>query len=109
MNIWYVYWKSCNDINMEFYRIEKLRGAENWIIWKSAVKNLLHGTEGAYEVCNGEIQKPTPLAAAAVVDTQASHQVKLKVWDKADRAARQIIVKTLESKVMALLVACESA
>jgi len=43
---------------MEFHEIEKLRGAENWNIWKFAVKNLLQGTKGAYEVCIGEIKKP---------------------------------------------------
>ncbi|KAH0815295.1 hypothetical protein GEV33_007494 [Tenebrio molitor] len=40
---------------MEFHGIEKLRGAENWHIWKFAVKNLLRGIEGAYEVCIGEL------------------------------------------------------
>ena len=94
---------------MEFHGIEKLRGAENWNIWKFAVKNLLRGTEGAYEVCSGEIQKPAPLMANAAADAQAAYQVNLKAWDKADRAASQIIVKTLEAKVMALLVTCESA
>lgn len=101
--------KSCDDTTMEFHGIEKFRGAENWNIWKFAVKNLLRGTKGAYEVCNGEIQKPTPLVATEAADTQAAYQVNLKAWDKADRAMSQIIVKTLESKVIALLVTCESA
>lgn len=92
--------------NMEFHGIEKLQGAKNWNIWKFAVKNLLRGTEGAYEVCNDEIERPT---LAITKDDQAAYQVHLKAWDKADRAASQIIVKTLESKVMALLVTCESA
>jgi hypothetical protein len=43
---------------MEFHGIEKLRGAENWHIWKFAVKNLLRGIEGAYEVCTGELLEP---------------------------------------------------
>lgn len=92
--------------NMEFHGIEKLRGAENWNIWKFAVKNLLRGTEGPYEVCNGEIERST---LAIAEGDQAAYQVHLKAWDKTDRAASQIIVKTLESKVMALLVTCESA
>jgi len=45
---------------MEYHGIEKLRGSENWNVWKFAVKNLLRGTEDAYEVCISEIQKPTP-------------------------------------------------
>lgn len=80
---------------MELHGIEKLRSAENWNIWKFAMKNLLHGTEGAYEVCNGEIQKPAPLVATVAADTQTAYQVNLRAWDKADRAASQIIVKNL--------------
>ncbi|KMQ86263.1 copia protein [Lasius niger] len=38
-----------------------------------------------------------------------AYEVNLKAWDKADRAACQIIVKALEAKVMALLVACDNA
>lgn len=43
---------------MDFHGIEKLCGAENWLIWKCAVKNLLRATDGVYEVCVGEITKP---------------------------------------------------
>lgn len=94
---------------MEFHGIEKLRGAENWNTWKFTVKNMLRGTEGAYKVCIGEIEKPTSLEATATAEQQATYQANLKIWDKADRAASQIIVKTLETKVTSLLVMCECA
>lgn len=40
---------------------------------------------------------------------QQTEQETLKKWDKADRAASQILVKTVEAKVMALLVSYETA
>lgn len=94
---------------MEYHGIEKLRGGENWSIWKFAVRNLLRGIEGAYEVCIGDLRKPTALADNAAAEENTLYEVSLKTWDKADRAASQVIVKTLEAKVMALLVTCESA
>ena len=94
---------------MEYQGIEKLRGAENWSIWKFAMRNMLRGIDGAYEVCVGDITKPTALAADASVAEKGEFKVSWNTWDKADRAASQIIVKTVEARVMALLVTCESA
>jgi hypothetical protein len=94
---------------MEFHGIEKLRGAENWHIWKFAVKNLLRGIEGAYEVCTGELLEPELAEQGESPEARAAHETKLKAWDKADRSASQVIVKTVESKVMALLITCEKA
>lgn len=90
--------------------IEKLSAAENWCTWKFAVRNLLRGTDNAYEVCNGQVTKPARLRENASLTHQATYNAALKTRNKADRAASQILVKTLESKVMALLVQfCNSA
>lgn len=62
---------------MEISEIEKLRGTENWNIWKFDVRNFLHVTEGAYEVRNGEIVKPTPLDEHATAIQQATYQLNL--------------------------------
>jgi hypothetical protein len=94
---------------MEFHGIEKLRGAENWHIWKFAFKNLLRGIEGAYEVCTGELLEPELAEQGESPKARAAHETKLKTWDKADRSAGQVIVKTVESKVMALMITCEKA
>lgn len=88
---------------MEFHGIEKLCGAENWTIWKFAVKNVLRGSEGAYEVCTGELKKPVG------PDKCGEYDASFKAWDKSDRIASQILVKSIDAKVMALLVACENA
>lgn len=94
---------------MEYQGIEKLRGAENWNVWKFVVKNLLRGTENAHEVCIGEIAKPESPPVDATSQQQNQYRERLKIWDKGDRAASQIIVKTLDTKVMAFLVSCETA
>ena len=64
---------------MEFQGIEKLRGTENWCIWKFAVRNILRGTEGAYEVCTGKLNKPEKLAAGANETQKATYEAALKV------------------------------
>lgn len=95
---------------MEYlHGIEKLTGKDNWTTWKFSARNLLRAVEGAYEVCIGDLGKPVALAAAASAAEQASYTASLQKWDKADRAAAQILVKTLDPKVLALLVTCESA
>lgn len=93
---------------MEFQGIEKLKGSENWNIWKFMVRNLLRATEGAYEVSIGELVQPV-LAANANAAAIDAHNAAMKIWDKADRAACQIIIKTIDSSVMTLIVACETA
>lgn len=94
---------------MEFHGIEKLKDAENWNAWKFAMRNLLRGIEGAYEVCLDEITKPLLVATEASAEQRKAYHTGLKTWDKTDRAASQVIVRTLEAKVMALLVKCETA
>lgn len=94
---------------MEYQGIKKLRGADNWNVWKFVVKNLLRGTENAHEVCIWEIVKSKPLPEDATNQQRDQYRENLKAWDNADRAASQIIVKTLDTKVMALLVSCETA
>lgn len=97
-------------IDMEFlHGVEKLTGKDNWTTWKFSSRNLLRGVEGAYEVCIGELVKPAVLATDANPAELQAYSSALQKWDKADRAAAQILVKTLDPKVLALLVACESA
>lgn len=95
---------------MEYlHGIEKLTRKDNWTTWKFAARNLLRAVEGAYEVCIGKLGKPVAVAATAGAAEQTAYTASLQKWDKADRAAAQILVKTLDPKVLALLVACESA
>lgn len=65
----FVHGKIRAELSMEgisYQAIEKLRGLENWSIWKFAVKNLLRAAEGAYEVCIGDIVKPEVDSEATV-------------------------------------------
>lgn len=55
------------------------------------------------------LTQPAALADSATAAEKTTYEASLKAYDKADRAASQIIVKTIESNVMALLVTCESA
>lgn len=92
-----------------FYGVEKLRGVENWCTWKFAVRGLLRGVESAYEKCTRDVKKPTPLVTDTSEARVALYEAGLRAWDKTDRAATQMLVKTLEPQIMVLLISCESA
>ena len=94
---------------MDVHGIEKLRGSENWNLWKFTIRNVLRGTENAYEVCTNILPRPVQPAEGATADVRKQFDVDFSKWDKADRAASQILVRSLESNVTALLVACASA
>jgi hypothetical protein len=53
--------------------------------------------EGSYEVCTGELLEPELAEQGESPEARAVHETKLKTWDKADRSASQVIVKTVES------------
>lgn len=53
-------------------RTKKLRGAENWIIWKFAVRNLLREIEKFAQ------KKAEQLNASAIVQQKAFYKLKLK-------------------------------
>jgi hypothetical protein len=94
---------------MECFGVEKLRGAENWSTWKFSIRNLLRGSEGAYEVCIGDLQKPKPPKKDALKDEMDKYKADVKVWDKADRYACQVIVKSVETRIMSLILTCETS
>lgn len=75
----------------ETVKINTLKGAENWGVWRFQVKVLLLDGE-AYDVVTGVITKPTLTAGANDV-TRAEYEKKLKVWTKLDSAAQKIIGK----------------
>uniref|UniRef100_A0A1Y1K2V0 Retrovirus-related Pol polyprotein from transposon TNT 1-94 n=1 Tax=Photinus pyralis TaxID=7054 RepID=A0A1Y1K2V0_PHOPY len=89
--------------------IEKLRGTDNWTVWKFAIRNVLRAYTNAYEICNGDLRMPEALNEEATAEQKAEYIRDLKIWDKADRIASQALVKALEPKIMALLVTCNTA
>lgn len=63
--------------------------------------------EHTYKVCIGEVEKLKSIEKEITGEEKADYQASLKVWDKADRAVSHIMVKTVESKVMRLLMTCQ--
>lgn len=61
------------------------------------------------EVCTSEIKKEEQLDVSATLQLEATYKLQLKAWNKADRLASQIIVKSIEAKAISLQVIYESA
>lgn len=77
-----------------------MRGAENWQEWQFVIRTLLE-SDDLLEVCDGTLVKP---------EVGAENRVALlQTWTKADRAARKLMVTTVESKPLQLIMNCETA
>lgn len=79
------------------YKVEKLRDEDNWDTWKLVVSNLLEDDDGSMlEVCKGELKR-------------SEDAETMKRFTKADKAARKILVTTLDSKPLRLITSCTTA
>ena len=82
-------------------KIEKLRDKDNWHQWRFIIRTWLENGENLLEVCEGTLTEP-----AAGSD---GYDAALQKFKKADKAARKLIVTTVESKPLELLINCTSA
>lgn len=76
-------------------RIQRLRGEENYHIWKFGV-TILFRSSGVYGVVTGTTPKPV-----AVAD--------LVAWNKRDGYGQELIISTIEEKVVVHILRCSSA
>lgn len=82
-------------------KVEKVRDNDNWLQWRIVIRTLLEEDEDLLKVCGG-----TLVAPVEGVDNFDTLSVKYK---KADKAARKLIVKTVDKKPLDLLLCCTSA
>lgn len=82
-------------------RIEKLRDQDNWPQWKFVVRTLLEEDQDLLDVCEGSLVAPE--------EGDEGYANKLKKYQKADKAARKLIVTSVEKKPLDLLLTCKSA
>jgi hypothetical protein len=81
-------------------KIEKLRGTENWLQWRFVLSTLLEEDDNVFEVIQGKLTHPGDTAAVAE---------ERKRFLKADKAARKLIVTSVEKKPLDLLLSCTTA
>lgn len=79
------------NIHEELHQIEKLKGPENFQLWKFQVTILLKAND-SYKTVTGPV--PDPITEA---------------WTKKEAQAQKIIVLTLEKKVVMHIMSCERA
>lgn len=82
-------------------KIEKLRDKDNWHQWRFIIRTLLEENQDTLDVCEGKLVRPG-------ADDQDAEN-KLKKFEKADKAARKLIVTTVERKPLDLLLNCTTA
>ncbi|KAK2577906.1 hypothetical protein KPH14_000777 [Odynerus spinipes] len=82
-------------------KIEKLRDKDNWHQWRFIVRTLLENEDDLMEVCEGRLVKPA--------DDAQDRVVKLQKFEKANKAARKLLVTTVEEKLLDLLLNCSTA
>lgn len=83
------------------FKIEKLRDKDNWYQWRFIVRTLLEEDEDLLDVCEGRLIQPKTGVAG--------HSDDLRRFQKADKAARKLIVTTVERKPLDLLLNCTTA
>lgn len=83
-------------------KIEKLRDKDSWHQWRFVMRTLLEEDDDLLSVCEGKLTMPTD-------DKATSYAGDLKKFQKADKAARKLIVTTVERKPLDLLLNCTSA
>lgn len=82
-------------------KIEKLRDKDNWHQWRFIIRTLLENEDDLLDVCEGKLIKPA--------DSIQDRDAKFKRFEKADKAARKLIVTTVEKKPLDLLLNCTTA
>ncbi|CAL1687617.1 unnamed protein product [Lasius platythorax] len=93
---------------MEFKtQIDKLEGAQNWLVWKLQIELVLEHHE-VLEVVTGELKKPVAVTPATS-ETQAVYNAAMKEFKKKDTTARLIIIKGLNNANLQLVNTCTSA
>ena len=81
--------------------MEKLRDKDNWLQWRFIIRTLLEEDDDIINVCEGSLIRP--------VEGSQNYDSELKKFLKADKAARKLIVTTVERKPLDLLLSCTTA
>lgn len=82
-------------------KVEKLRDKDNWTQWRFVIRTLLEDDDDMLEACEGKLVCP--------IENEENYENKLKKFKKADKAARKLIVTTVEKKPLDLLLSCTTA
>ena len=81
-------------------KVEKLRDADNWQQWQFVVRTLLE-SDDLMGVCDGTLLKPEP--------GSQGYAAAMSTWNTANKAAKRLIVTTVESNPLQFLMNCETA
>ena len=90
----------------ELTTVEKLKGVENWVVWKFQTKVFLN-VEDLYNITIADNQ---PIGTSFTGDnSQQLFKTAFDAWKKRDSKAQRIIVRTMAHQAMMHIVNCETA
>lgn len=90
----------------ELSTMEKLQGAENWMMWKFQTKVFLNADE-LFDITENDC-KPD-FSKYAGENAQSSYDKDFASWRKMDNKAQKIIVRTMAPRAMMHIINCGSA
>lgn len=86
----------------------KLKGQENWALWKFQARINLQASD-AFGHVDGTSPAPTEPAADAEARVLSNYQSQLSAWKLKDGKAQKFIANTLTPETMLHIMTCESA
>lgn len=89
-------------------KIVKLRGSENWIVWKFQSRIALRAMD-AYGYVNGSELRPNDPEDDATVEEIAARRLSQREWEKIDGKAQRIIVTSLTEEATLRIMTCETS
>lgn len=86
----------------------KLRGLDNWAVWRFQTRVNLLAIEALGHV-DGTNPRPSPPAQDADAATRRSYETLLREWSNIEGKAQRLIVTTLNEERMLHIMHCESS
>ncbi|XP_076299899.1 uncharacterized protein LOC143218553 [Lasioglossum baleicum] len=92
----------------ELLSIRKLKGAENWNMWKFQVSVILK-TQGAWDIVTGAKVLRQPAAVTAPDAEKRQIEKEIAEWIRIDAIAKKVIVTTILEQCMIHIMRCSYA
>ncbi|CAI6372403.1 unnamed protein product [Macrosiphum euphorbiae] len=94
----------------EQYKINKLKDASNWDIWKFQIKVIMNAAE-IFDVVTGKSKKPilAKIGNETEDGERKRHSVDFSIWKRADNKAQKCIVTSLDEQPLQYIMNCDPA
>lgn len=94
----------------EQFKINKLKDASNWDMWKFQMTVIMNAAE-IFDVVNGNSKKPTlaKRSGESEDDARKRYSVDYPLWKRADNKAQKCIVTSVDEQPLQYIMNCDTA